>query len=67
MLSSMSSETVTAIRSKQAARLVLAKEAEMVKSMVEEGLLTPVHAEEFLEEISKDTERIEKERNRMYK
>lgn len=67
MLLAMNPETVSAIRSKQAARLVLAKEAEIVKNMVHEGLLTPQHAEEFLEEISKDTERIEKERNRMYK
>jgi polyhydroxyalkanoate synthesis regulator phasin len=67
MLLAMNAETVSAIRSKQAARLVLAKEAEIVKNMVNEGLLTPQHAEEFLEEISKDTERIEKERNRMYK
>lgn len=67
MLLAMNPETVSAIRSKQAARLVLAKEAEIVKNMVHEGLLTPQHAEEFLEEIGKDTERIEKERNRMYK
>lgn len=63
----MNRETVLAIRSKQAARLVLAKEAEMVKNMVHEGLLSPAHAEEFLEEISADTEKIEQERNRMYK
>eukprot|EP01033_Poteriospumella_lacustris_P004262 gene4262-3041_t len=62
----MNGETINAIRSKQAARLVLAKEAEMVKAMVQEGLLTSHHAEEFLEEISHDTQRIEKERNRMY-
>jgi polyhydroxyalkanoate synthesis regulator phasin len=47
--------------------LVLAKEAEMVKSMVQEGLITSNHAEEFLEEIGSDTARIEKERNRMYR
>jgi polyhydroxyalkanoate synthesis regulator phasin len=47
--------------------MVLAKEAEMVKSLVEEGLLTPKHAEEFLEEISEDTHRIEKERNQLYR
>lgn len=66
-LNEMSAETINAIRSKQAARLVLAKEAEMVKAMVQEGLLTSHHAEEFLEEISHDTQRIEKERNLMYK
>jgi polyhydroxyalkanoate synthesis regulator phasin len=67
ILSSFDSETVADIRSKQAARMVLAKEAEMVKSLVDEGLLTPKNAEEFLEEISEDTHRIEKERNRLYK
>jgi hypothetical protein len=66
-LDAMSVDTITAIRSKQAARLVLAKEAEMVKSMVQEGLITSNHAEEFLEEIGSDTARIEKERNRMYR
>jgi polyhydroxyalkanoate synthesis regulator phasin len=60
-------EAIAAIRSKQAVRMVLAKEAEMVKSLVEEGLLTPKHAEEFLEEIGKDTNRIENKRNRLYK
>jgi polyhydroxyalkanoate synthesis regulator phasin len=47
--------------------MILAKEAQLVKSLVEEGLLTPKHAEEFLEEISKDTHRIEKERNQLHK
>ena len=46
---------------------MLAKEAEMVKSMMQEGLITNNHAEEFLEEIGEDTARIEKERNRMYR
>jgi hypothetical protein len=67
LLSEMDAETVAGIRSKQAARMVLAKEAEMVRSLVEEGLLTPKHAEEFLEEINKDTTRIEKERNQLYR
>lgn len=65
-LSSMSSDTVAAIRSKQAARMVLAKEAELVKNLVQEGLLTKGHAEEFLEEITDDTAKIEEKRNRMY-
>jgi hypothetical protein len=39
----------------------------MVKEMTEEGLLTPAHAEEFLEEIGFDTQKIETKRNRMYK
>ena len=60
-------DAITAIQSKQATLMVLAKEAEMVKSLVDEGLLTPIHAEEFLEEIGKDTHRIEKNRNRLYR
>mmetsp|Transcript_15952 Transcript_15952/g.21978 ORF Transcript_15952/g.21978 Transcript_15952/m.21978 type:complete len:161 (-) Transcript_15952:310-792(-) len=67
MLSSMSPDTVAGIRSKQAARLVLAKEAEMVRNMTEEGLLTSKYAEEFLEEIGRDTHAIERQRNKMYK
>jgi polyhydroxyalkanoate synthesis regulator phasin len=63
----MDKETVAGIRSKQAARMVLAKEAEMVKNLVAEGLLTSKNAEEFIEEISEDTHRIEKERNRLYR
>jgi polyhydroxyalkanoate synthesis regulator phasin len=58
---------ITAIRSKQAARMVLAKEAEMIKNLVNEGLLTTRHAEQFLEEISNDTHRIEKNRNKLYR
>lgn len=65
-LSAKNPTTVAAIKSKQAARLVLAKQAELVKHMVSEGLLTTRHAEIFLEEISQDTQRIEQERNRMY-
>lgn len=63
----MTRETVTAIRRKQAARMVLAKEAEIVKNLVSEGLLTPQYAEEFLEEISHDTSQIEREREQMYR
>jgi hypothetical protein len=66
-LQSMNPNTVGAIRSKQAARLVLSKEAELVKAMVHEGLLSSSHAEEFLEEIGHDTDQIERDRNRMYR
>ncbi len=66
-LQQMDLETVSAIRSKQAARMVLSKEAEMVKNLVNEGLLTPKYAQEFFEEISEDTSQIEKERNMMYR
>jgi hypothetical protein len=66
-LAAMDTETVAAIKSKQAARLVLARQAQLAKSMAQEGLLTTQHAEEFLSEISEDTQRIEHERNRMYR
>jgi polyhydroxyalkanoate synthesis regulator phasin len=66
-LSAVDSETLATIRSKQAARMVLAKEVEMIKSLVEEGLLTPKHAEEFLEDVSEDTHKIESQRNKLYR
>lgn len=66
-LRKFSKDTLNSIRSKQVARTVLAKEAEMVKNMMEEGLLSTKHAEEFLEEIGHDVARIEKQRNAMYR
>lgn len=62
----MSPDTVAKIRAKQAAALVLTKQAELIKTMVSEGLLTTLHAEEFLEEISNDLQRMDKDRNKMY-
>jgi hypothetical protein len=58
---------VHAIRSKQLSRIVLTKEAEMVKHMVVEGLLSEKHAETFLHDIRKDAAKINKETNRMYR
>ena len=66
-LAKISPETVHAIRAKQASRMLLAKEAEIVKTMVEEGLLTNSHAEDFLEDITHDTQRLEAARNALYK
>jgi hypothetical protein len=66
-LAAMDRDTIAAIRNKQAARMLLSKQAEIVKGMVTEGLLTSKHAEEFLDEISEDAARIEKERNQMYR
>jgi polyhydroxyalkanoate synthesis regulator phasin len=66
LLDAMSPDTVAKIRAKQAAALVLTKQAELIKNMVSEGLLTPQHAEEFLEEIGDDLQRMDKDRNRMY-
>jgi hypothetical protein len=62
----MSPSTVHQIQVKQTARAVLAKEAELVKVMLQEGLLTPTDAEELLEEIGVDTAEIERSRNSMY-
>ncbi len=60
-------EIQSSIARKQIARTILAKEAEMVKNMMEEGLLSSRHAQEFLEEIGSDVARIEKQRNDMYR
>ena len=57
----MSADTVAKIKAKQAAALVLTKQAEIIKTMVSEGLLTPQHAEEFLEEIGNDLQRMEEQ------
>ena len=67
MLDRIPTDTITAIRSKQISRTILAKEAEMVKHMVHEGLLTSKHAEEFLEIITQDATKIENQRNKMYR
>lgn len=60
-------ETIHMIRLKQISRIVLAKEAEMITKMVNEGLLTTKAADIFFEEIHEDVEAIEKERNSMYR
>lgn len=67
MLDAMNPETISQIKSKQAARTILAKQADIVKHMLQEGLLSPKHAEEFLTEISEDAAQIEKKRNQMYR
>lgn len=41
-------------------------QAELIKNMVGEGLLTTQHAEQFLEEIGNDLQRMDKDRNKMY-
>ena len=45
-LEAMSARTVAAIKAKQSARMVLSKQADLVKEMVKEGLLSEKHAEE---------------------
>ena len=48
-LENINPETVAAIRTKQAAALMLTKQADAVKDMVHEGLLTTQDAEEIIE------------------
>jgi NhaP-type Na+/H+ or K+/H+ antiporter/polyhydroxyalkanoate synthesis regulator phasin len=54
------------IRARQVSRMVLAKEAELVKNMVEEGLLSSAHATVFMEEIRNDVRNIEDDREQFY-
>lgn len=55
------------IQSKIAARIMLAKQALMVKKLMHEGLLSPGHAEEFLDQIDIDTSKVEKSRSKSYR
>lgn len=57
---------MAAIRTKQAAALMLTKQADAVKNMVQEGLLTPSDAESVIETINRDMEGIDRKRNKMY-
>jgi hypothetical protein len=66
-LESIEDEVVSEIRSKQAAMTILSKEVELVKTMCEEGLLTNVHAESFLEEIQEDREIIDEDSTGMFR
>jgi hypothetical protein len=54
------------IRSRQVSRMVLAKESELVKNMVDEGLLASTHAAIFMEEIQSDIRVIEDDRRQFY-
>ena len=67
LLAQMQSETVSAIRAKQFARVVLSKQVELVNTMVDEGLLSHKNAAVFFDEIASDTSEIERQRNRMYR
>jgi hypothetical protein len=58
--------TVAAIRTKQAAALILTKEADMVNDMVHEGLLNSKDADEIIATINLDMGGIERKRNKMY-
>ena len=67
LLGTIHPETISAIRSKQTARTVLSKEQAMIHEMVNEGLLTAKHAEEFLDEITTDTLNIEEDRMQKFR
>lgn len=66
LLNAMDSTHVTKIKAKQAVSLVLTKQAEIIQHMVSEGLLNDKQAEEFLDEIGEDLQRMDKKRNKMY-
>jgi len=59
LLACISQENVAEIRARQAAFVVLNKQAALVKGMVTEGLLNIKQAEQFLEEITEDQTNIE--------
>ena len=66
-LASFDATEVTEIRSKQAARMLLAKEADIVRTLLSEGVITIKHAEDMLSAIADNTARLEKERNQLYR
>ncbi len=57
---------MAAIRTKQAAALILTKQADAVKAMVHEGLLTTKDADSIIDDINRDMQGIDRKRNRMY-
>lgn len=57
--------TVEAIKTKQRQHMLLAKEVDLIKEMVAEGLLSNKNAEAFIEEITQDSIRVEQERNQL--
>ncbi len=60
-------EIIAAIKSKQAAMTVLARETELVKTMCEEGLLSTNQAEKLLEEITEDTYLLEWDQGNIFR
>ena len=59
-------DTVAAIRTKQAGALILTRQADTVKEMVQEGLITQKDAEEIIHVINSDMQGINRKRNLMY-
>ena len=54
------------MKSKSAARVLLAKQAACVKAIRQEGLLSSQQADELLAEIDTDVRKVEKERRVMH-
>ena len=66
ILSFILQDVQQSIARKQICRTILAKEAEMVKTMME-GLLSRQHAEDFLLKISSDVTQIDVKRDSMHR
>jgi sodium/hydrogen exchanger 10/11 len=66
-LAMIESDTILEIRAKQAAMTVLAREAELVKTMTEEGLLSDSQAEVLLEEITEDRHLLEQNQDNIFR
>lgn len=60
-------DSINEIRAKQAAMTVLAREAELVKTMTEEGLLSASQAENLLEEITDDRHTLEMNQDNIFR
>ncbi len=58
--------TVDAMQSKQVSMTILAKETEMIKNMMNEGLLSSKRAQMFLNLIIDDTVKVERSRENIY-
>uniref|UniRef100_A0A7S3GWZ5 Uncharacterized protein n=1 Tax=Spumella elongata TaxID=89044 RepID=A0A7S3GWZ5_9STRA len=65
-LEDINPDTVAAIRTKQAGALILTRQADTVKEMVQEGLITQKDAEEIIQVINSDMQGINRKRNLMY-
>ena len=67
MLEMIEPEAIAAIKARQAAMTVLAREIELVKTMCEEGLLGNNQAEKLLEEITEDRYLLEWDRGNIFR
>lgn len=67
MLAQMNQTIVTKINARQAARVVLNRQAGFLREMIQEGLLKPNDAEEFFAMIRDDNARINREKYRDFR